>query len=118
VDYDPKYLDEFGGVLEGAYIPGALPKQLQPDYVKAYTARFGQAPELYGALGHDMLGLVLDVLAKQSWSPAGLAERILERRWEGAAIPGFHYRRDRTVSFPLELDVVKGRDFVPVPAEK
>jgi branched-chain amino acid transport system substrate-binding protein len=118
IDYDDKYLAQFGAFTEGLIVPGAYGDSFNPDFAKAFTTAYGEAPELYAAEGYDLLRTVLVTLRALKWDIKKLPAAMVNREFPESAIKDFHYTEDRKVAFPLISRVAKHGKFVPLILEK
>ena len=109
IDFDPKYLSEFGNVLDGLYLPGVPPIKLSQQFTKKFKSAFRDTPNVYSALGYDLMKLVVLTL-DQNRSMEDLVDRATKVAYRAPAIPSFKLLSDRSVDVALRTLVVhRGR---------
>lgn len=113
IDYDDKYLTQFGAFTDGLFVPGAFVGKYKADYLQRYRAHYREEPDVYSAEAYDLLRTAIKALAAQGRSGAGLQDRVLKLDHSDAAIPGFGFNADRTVHFPMGVLIAKAGHFVP-----
>ena len=114
IDYDDKYLKEFGAFTEGLYVPGAYTGSYSADFLARYRRRFEEEPDLYAAEGYDLLAAAVAALAANGWKKDGLTQKIIALPYDHTAISGFRLLPDRTVSFPMGVLTARSGRFVAV----
>lgn len=112
IDYDKKYYSEFGDSVKGVILPGWISSNFNPHFVAAYQKKWPAKTgdiDVYTVIPYDMIMYSVQsarALNKQN-TPLAMAALI---RYEYAepAIPGFHYRADRSVSMPIVVKAITG----------
>ncbi len=112
IDVDPKYLKEYGVIAEGIYAPGVLPNNYSDQFTKSFKEKYHEDPDLYSAVAYDLTRLTIEAIKKNGWSTKNLAEKVIGNTVSGSAVPGVKFLQDRTVSFPLELQVSNNGRYV------
>lgn len=112
IDVDPKYLSEYGEIAESIYAPGVLPNNYSEKFTRMFKEKYGKEPDLYSAVAYDITRVTLDTAKENDWSVKDLTQRVLNKTISDSAIPGMKFLNDRTVSFPLELQVSKNGKYV------
>lgn len=107
VDTDPSYLEQFGEVLEGVYVPGALGSNYNNTYTNDFVSTYDEDPDLYSAIAYDVTKYVYGAWTKNKKQFDGLGNSLTEYVYEDPAIPDYNLQNDRTVSFPTEIWVVE-----------
>lgn len=114
LDADPKYLDEFGASIDGVYLPGFVPNRFRASFVAQYRQEFGSEPDMYGALGYDLLRLTLQAITAEKSGAEPLLAKVVAFDYRDGAVPGLRFRPDRTVTLPLEVWTVRDHRYLPV----
>ncbi len=114
IDYDDKYLKEFGKITEGIVVPGAFTGKFSSDFAQRYQAHYHEEPDVYSAEAYDLLRTAIQSLEANNWSPVNLKERIFSINYSNTAIPGFRFNTNRTVEFPMGVLIAKDGHFVPL----
>lgn len=91
----------------------AIGAKMRSGFVEAFRKRFQSEPDLYAAEAYDLLTTAIQALKDNNWSKQGLSARLPALSFNDTAIPGFRFRTDRTVSFPMGVLVAEGGRFVP-----
>ncbi len=121
IDYDDKYLRDLGSWSDGIIVPGAFAGGYDPRFVRAFTERYRTAPDVYAALGYDLLRTAVKALENNRWHKRGLSDQIPLLPFTDTAIRGFRFLPDRSIDFPIGSLLVKDRrfvEFVPGEAER
>lgn len=109
-DLEKKYAEEFSEVLEGVYIPALIGEDFIGSFESAYEAKFGEKPNLYNALGYELIAASYNVQKeKGSIDRDSLVDEISDSDY---AIRGFSYDEDYMVQIPFDTRLVTGGKIV------
>lgn len=116
VDIDKKSLKEFGSSVEGTYAPGIAPNKFSADFTQKYAAEYKKDPEDYvSALGYDIIRVATGVMSQPSFNQKNFVQDAINYDYATPAIKDFHYKKDHSINFALELWQAKGGDYAAVP---
>lgn len=106
-EHDHKIIKDNKAYLEGVYIPGGL-TQFNPQFVKEFNERYNQKPDLYHAIAYDAASAVFEVLSQEPRLRGdALVQKLIDSKLSKSACPGFKFKQDHTVEFPLDVAIVK-----------
>ena len=102
LDVDASMLKGFGDTLKGVLLPGYVTSKYSKEFTNGYHASFGEKPDMYAAISHDMILTLRESISKNP-NKKKLIESLTSSRPSATALDGFHFLPDRTISLPLEV---------------
>ena len=115
IDYDDKYLRQFGKFTDGLLVPGAFTGGYRPEYLERYRAHYQEEPDVYSAQAYDLLRTALRAFEANGWSGKALEAKVPGLDYSDTAIAGFRFTADRSVDFPMGVLVAQQGRFVSYP---
>ena len=109
-DLEEEQLEQFKDILEGVYFTGFLRDEYSTDFMDGFIQTYGKEPNLYNALGYE---LVAAVYASEKKGNIGKQALVAEINENDFAIKGFTYE-NYTAIIPLEVKQVIDGQLVPV----
>ena len=111
-DLEKEYAEQFSDVLEGVYIPALIGENFVGDFESAYEEKFGEKPNLYNALGYEMIAALYYVQERDGTvSRDAVADEISS---EDYAIDGMRYNDYYMVQIPFDARLITGGQIVSV----
>lgn len=110
VDVDTKLIKQFPAA-QNTLAPGIVPNAFDEKFISDFKAEYRAAPSDY------LPGLIYDITRaaiKNTSEKKHIALELVAGQNQKTAIPGFSIKPDRTVSFDLELWMVRMDSFIPV----
>ena len=102
LDVDDSMLKGFADNLKGVLLPGYVTSNYSKEFALTYEAKFGGKPDMYAAIGHDML-LTLLASFKKNPDKTKIIESIASTSASQTALKNFQFNVDRTINLPLEV---------------
>jgi branched-chain amino acid transport system substrate-binding protein len=88
----PKLLEIGGEALEGSYYFGHFsagdPRPAVQEFVRAYTSRFGQTPDMFAALAFDATGVLIDAIGRANSTDPGKIRDALAQTKDYPGVTG------------------------------
>jgi ABC-type branched-subunit amino acid transport system substrate-binding protein len=110
IDVDNKNIEKFGATAEGTFAPGIAPSAFSSSFTKRYKEKFNADPDYVSALGYDITKNVVNALEANPGKSADVAVRSYT--YTNPAIGDFHFLEDRTVTYYLDLQMVRDGAYV------
>ena len=127
IDIDEKYLNDFGEIIDGVYLPGFTSTIYGQQFVDGYKRLFNEEPKMiYSAQTFDIVnGLVTSFQkfsSENKETTNSLNKFLLDNlasviKTETALI-GYKFRSDRTATCPIESWQIKNKQFITFLTEK
>ncbi|MBI4136058.1 MAG: ABC transporter substrate-binding protein [Candidatus Vogelbacteria bacterium] len=111
LDTTEERLQSLGDVAEGVYFPGFLPTDYESSFQTQYQNRYNSEPDLYAALGQSVAMTVFETLTDNRWNKNKLLDSTPDFQSPKAALGGFHFKSDHTVSIPQSVFIFRDGKF-------